>query len=420
MDLLNNTINEFSNFYGEKPLIITSAPGRLDFLNTHQDYKGLPVVAVGVNLRTYVAASISDNDFIIASGNLRDEGVEYVDRFSYSDLELRGYKWFGNYVRALIITFKRHGYEVRPFKTWIRSSVPIASGLGSSGTLLVALASAINELNDLRLDRKSLAELAYEAEHDIMGIPCGRLDQYAAAFGDITVIETKPPYNVSTLPKLDGVFLVLDTGIRHSTAEIHPRRQSEIDEGLRKLLSMNLPEYLRKKLGSHYWEVKWDELKEQDLLPYINELNEVSRNRILYTLRANESTKLALKVMKGEAVDMKTIRDVLGLSAQEVEGLMSRYDWKESVIGRVMTYQHTLLSKYYDVSLPIIDELVDFLISEGVYGAKISGAGLGGSVIALVRSENKARELLGKVLGKGLAAKGWIVSIDGGVTVHGK
>ncbi|WP_243668506.1 hypothetical protein [Vulcanisaeta sp. JCM 16161] len=69
--------------------------------------------------------------------------------------------------------------------------------------------------------------------------------------------------------------------------------------------------------------------------------------------------------------------------------------------------------------MPIIDELVNFLISEGAYGAKLSGAGLGGSVIALVRDETTAKEILSKVLSRGLAPRGWVVSIDRGVMVHG-
>ncbi|WP_243678598.1 galactokinase family protein [Vulcanisaeta distributa] len=64
---------EFREFFNEEPALITSAPGRLDFLNTHQDYKGLPVVAVGINLRTFIAISRSQDEFVVASGNLRDE-----------------------------------------------------------------------------------------------------------------------------------------------------------------------------------------------------------------------------------------------------------------------------------------------------------------------------------------------------------
>ncbi len=413
-------IKEFREFFSEEPVLVTSAPGRLDFLNTHQDYKGLPVVAVGINLRTYIAVSPSQGSFVIASGNLRDEGVKFVDEFSQGNVGLVGGKWFGNYARALIAAFMRRGYSIRPFRAWIRSNIPMSSGLGSSGTLLVSLSSAISALNGFNLDRKLIAEIAYEAEHDIMGVPCGRLDQYAAAFGDIVVIETKPPYNITTLQRLGGVFLVIDTGIRHSTADIHPRRQLEIDEGLSKLLSMDLPRNLRSKLGAHYWEVHWDEVAEDEIAPFIGELGDVPGRRILYTLRANESTKLALRVIRGEAIDITDIERVLGLSRAEVDSLLSSYDWRGAFVGRVMTYQHRLLSEYYDVSLPAIDKLVNFLVSEGAYGAKLSGAGLGGSVIALVRDEDTAKDLLNRTLSSGLAPRGWVVSIDRGVTVHGQ
>ncbi|WP_252901235.1 hypothetical protein [Vulcanisaeta sp. JCM 14467] len=129
---------------------------------------------------------------------------------------------------------------------------------------------------------------------------------------------------------------------------------------------------------------------------------------------------MALRVIKGEAVDIKDLVRVLGLSNAEVDSLISRYDWREALIGKVMTYQHRLLSEYYDVSLPVIDELVNFLVGEGAYGAKLSGAGLGGSVIALIRDETMAKEILSKVLSRGLAPRGWVVSIDGGVMVHGQ
>jgi Galactokinase len=128
---------------------------------------------------------------------------------------------------------------------------------------------------------------------------------------------------------------------------------------------------------------------------------------------------LALKVMKGEAVDMELIEHVLEMARAEVEGVLSSYEWREGMVGRVMTYQHMLLSRYYGVSLPVIDELVDFLVSEGAYGAKLSGAGLGGAVIALIRNGDMAKELLNRASKRGLAVRGWVVDVDEGVLVHG-
>jgi galactokinase len=408
---------EFQKIYRESPDVVCSAPGRLDFLNTHQDYKGLPVVAIGVNLRTYIALKrVRGTRIYVASGNLMDEGGEYVDEFDVSDSSLiEKPKWFGNYLRAATIALKQSGYKFGGFIGWIRSWVPIASGLGSSGTLLVAFISALNELYNLGLKTKDIAELAYIAEHDIMNIPCGRLDQYAAAYGHIAVIETIPPYNVETLELLEGVFVAIDSGIRHSTAEIHPQRQREIEDGL-KVLMESVPLNLKKLLGYRYWEPKWSSITLEMLQPYLMQLSEKARNRIIYTIKAHKSTILALNIMKGYRVTPADIAQVLEL---EIKKAREIYDaGKLNIIGHVMTYQHMLLSKLYDVSLPELDNIVDTLLENGALGAKLSGAGLGGTVIALFRNETIAEEAIKKIISKGLGTRAWVLKVDSGVTKH--
>ncbi|MEM1897027.1 MAG: GHMP kinase, partial [Ignisphaera sp.] len=89
------------------------------------------------------------------------------------------------------------------------------------------------------------------------------------------------------------------------------------------------------------------------------------------------------------------------------------------VVGEVMTYQHKLLSKLYDVSLPQIDSLVEKLIEFGALGAKLSGAGLGGAVIALFRDKETAEKAVKNIIDSRYGVRGWIVKIDRGLTVHG-
>lgn len=398
----------FKDLYGYEPSVIASAPARLDFLNTHQDYKGLPVVSVGVNLRTYVAINHSkDSVFKVYSNTLGQ-----MDRFR--DAGLVGGKWFGDYIRAVITALKKHGYEVPPLSIYIDSEVPIASGLGSSATLEVSVLGAINALLDLKLGLKDIAELAFEAENAIMGIPCGRLDQYGSAFGGVLVINTRPPYNVEELGFRRGVFIAIDSGIRHSTADIHPRRQSEIDLGLRELLKLNLPGHIRARLGERYWEPRWEELSEDELSPYLSRINPTSSKRILFTLRMHRSTLLALRIMRSGGVDIDELAATLSLSQNERERLSGQGDLDLRAIGLIMIYQHRLLSELYDVSLPELDRIVEELVKLGAYGAKLSGAGLGGSVIGLTDTRDRAGSMLSKIQGS-LAPRGWVVSIDRGL-----
>uniref|UniRef100_A0A7C4NMZ6 GHMP kinase n=1 Tax=Ignisphaera aggregans TaxID=334771 RepID=A0A7C4NMZ6_9CREN len=408
---------EFENMFKSLPDVVVSAPGRLDFLNTHQDYKGLPVVAVGINLRTYIAIKQNINGkVVVGSGNIKDEAAEYVDEFLIENLELvKKPKWFGNYVRAALLALKMKGLKVEGAQVWIRSWVPIGSGLGSSGTLLVSVIAAFNEAFNLGLTTKDVAELAYVAEHDVMGIPCGRLDQYAAAFGHIVYIETKPPYNVDVLPPMQGFFAAVDTGIRHSTAEIHPTRQREIEEGLSKLISI-VPDSINSFLGQRYWEPKWELLDISLLEPYLGFVGEKSRKRIVFTLKTHRSTMLALKVIKGVLPSADELAEVLEIKLEEAKKIIDQGTL--GIVGAVMIYQHKLLSGLYDVSLPQIDLLVEKLVEFGALGAKLSGAGLGGAVIALFKDRSTAENTVRKVLELGLGIRGWVLEIDKGVLRH--
>ncbi len=411
--IIENIKNSYRNIFGRNPSAIVSAPGRLDFLNTHQDYKGLPVVSIATNLRTYTAIGPShDGDFHVYSNT-----VQLFDHFRKSDIVLRGGKWFGDYIRASIIALKRHGYDVPGLSLYIDSTVPIASGLGSSAALEVSVIGAINEFLNLGLSRKDIAELAFEAENKIMGIPCGRLDQYASAFGGIIMINTRPPYNVIEINFSKGVFIVIDSGIRHSTADIHPKRQQEIDRGLQQLLSLDIPKSLRDRLGYRYWEPKWEEIREDEIAQYIEKIDPVSAKRIIFTIRMHRSTIEAIKILTGEKPSIKELSQILQIDSKEIEYVLQHEDWDLRLIGLIMTYQHKLLSQLYDVSLPQLDEIVLNMVKHGAYGAKLSGAGLGGSVIGLTNSYDNANRIV-EVIKECCAPIGWVVSIDKGVYAH--
>ena len=412
---LRTTIKEFKDFYGYEPYVISSSPGRLDFLNTHQDYKGLPVVGIAVNLRVYIALrKIEGSEAIIASGNLMDQGVDYVDRFDVSKVMLRRGSWFGDYFRATYMYLREMGYTLGGVKAWVRSWVPIASGLGSSGALITAFLGGLNEIFDLGLSTGDIAEAAYRVEHDVMGIPCGRLDQYTAAYGGVAYIRTKPPYTVRKLGIKGAVFAVLDTCLKHSTMKVHSVRQSELRRALKELLSM-VNEGLRSKLSTDLTEVKWEELTEEELVPYLSKLPPELRNRVIFTLRMHRSTLLALRVMEGVKPRRSEISEVLKPVKCRVR--LRSGDWYLRVLGCVMIYQHMLLKDLYEVSIPELDRLVKESIRQGAFGAKLSGAGMGGAVIALFDDYERASNLVGRCVEKGYACRGYVVNVDEGLKV---
>ena len=410
----------YEEIFSRLPDVIVSAPARIDFLNTHQDYKGLPVVAMGINLRTYVAVGRSFGDrIVVASRNMRDLGERYVDYFDPGIVNVDRNKFFGNYLRAAVVALRLEGYDIKSFNAWIDSNVPIGSGLGSSGTLIVSFIAALNEFFSLRLSRERIAELAYVAEHDVLGIPCGRLDQYSSAFGGVILIETKPPYKVHEIEFNKGFFVVFDTGIRHSTADIHPKRQAEIDRGLEMLINI-VPGHLRDKLGMRYYDVDWEHLDYEDLKIYLESIPHPYSSRIIYTLKTHRSTLEALKILRGGEADPLFMREIIDAVKEFLKIDIKSPSDPLDQLGVIMSYQHIMLSKYYEVSLPIIDEIVRKSIESGALGAKLSGAGLGGSVIALTRDKRSAEKILSKILSERLVAQGYLVSIDRGILTHEK
>ncbi|MET1101382.1 MAG: galactokinase family protein [Pyrodictiaceae archaeon] len=406
----SEVLSLYRKLFGEDAEALVSAPGRLDFLNTHQDYKGLPVVGVGINLRTYIAGSRAEECRVYS------KLLGSWDRFSPTS-SLKGGGWFGDYLRASLKALKMMGYSAGCVKAVIDSDVPVGSGLASSAALTVAFIGLLNKLYKLGMSLQDIAEAAFTAENKVMGIPCGRLDQYSSAYGGVVLIKTKPPYEVEEIKFRKGVFVVADSGIRHSTATIHPKRQAEINEALSRILAMKPPLRLRMKLGRNYWEPRWEELDEDELHPYLDELPARLAGRILYTLRAHYTTLIAVKAMNGIPPSPEEAEKLERLAGIKVKEIMRLEDWDLRLIGAIMTYQHQLLSSLYDVSLPEIDKLVEEAVVAGAYGAKLSGAGLGGSIIALTADTSIARRVYKRLLETG-AAKAWIVRIDQGLIEH--
>lgn len=418
-EIIKRISEEYENFFSVLPSLIVSAPGRLDFLNTHQDYKGLPVVSVAINKRTYVALSKTESMSRVISINLCEEGDECVDVFNTNTVSLREEGWFGNYVRSVTIALREKGISIGNFNMLVFSEVPIASGLASSAAFQVAVVAGLSELFGFRLSRQEIAELAYHSEHDLMGIPCGRLDQYGSAMGGVTLIETKPPFRTKTYSGKSLTFAVLDSGIRHSTRNVHSTRIKELGEGLHDLLKCpETPHEIRALLSKDVYETKWTDLKLEDLTPLLSKVNPVSRKRIIFTLKMHASTILALKLIEeGWTKKLgKLIEDIMMEECPHCLGYSSRSrDNTLRLLGGLINYQHVLLRDLYDVSIPELEIIRDRALEAGALGVKISGAGMGGSLLALVENQEEGLEVIHRT--RHVVRRGWVVSVDEGVRI---
>jgi len=231
--------------------VLASAPGRINLLGEHTDYNGGLVLPFAIQRRTLVAvAAAGEWEAVSCSDGL----VRSFDPKGARPADWTAYPW--GVARVLAAA----GVILPGVRLAVASSVPIGAGLSSSAALTLSTAKALCLLAGRKLSASDLAEVAWRAEHDEVGVHCGRMDQTIGALatrGSALLIETGSG-RVERVPFRETVW-VLETGVFHhlDTSPYH-RRRRECEEalafcrdqgfrlgGLAELTPVDLPEVVR-------------------------------------------------------------------------------------------------------------------------------------------------------------------------------
>jgi D-glycero-alpha-D-manno-heptose-7-phosphate kinase len=164
-----------------------------------------------------------------------------------------------------------HGFPGRGLRITTRADVPAGSGLGTSSTLVVALVRAFLELYGLRMDAYEVARLAYRIEREDLGLPGGRQDQFAAAFGGVNQIRFQAGERVEVVPLAvkDGVMAALEERLvlyytgrsRDATAILAEQCRHATEEG-RPLEAMHRLKEQSRMMGEALLAGRLDEIGE--------------------------------------------------------------------------------------------------------------------------------------------------------------
>ena len=210
----------------------SSAPSRVCLYGEHQDYLQLKVIPCAINLRLDIYSNPIKNDKLVIKSEDLNETVEvYPETSKLSDPQID----FKTYLEAGIIALRNSFSDIiiPSLEVSIRSNIPIASGLSSSAALLVGWIKHIGGILNFQLENSKLAELAYEAEHDIMGIPCGRMDQYSSAYGGIISLFCTDPPKLKQLQIPNFKLIVIDSQTQKLTSEVHGKKVNEVKSVIR-------------------------------------------------------------------------------------------------------------------------------------------------------------------------------------------
>ena len=342
-------IDLFRATFGTGPRAVASAPGRVNLIGEHTDYSGGPVLPFAIARRTTVAAGPG------TPGRLEIVSTRF-GQLVQCDWRAPEPSGWGLYLIGVMRELV--GAEAAPgdggARIAVATDLPVGGGLASSAALTVATARALARLFGATLTPRKLASIAYRAEHDHAGVPCGVMDPLIAALGRAgfaQLIECAT-LAVRAVP-LKATLLLVDTGTHHDLAASPYRaRRDECEEAARRL-RVDLPE-LR---GLARWPAAWiGRLKRA--------LPEPLRSRALHVVGETARTRFAAELLgRGRLAD----------------------------VGRLMYESHESLRDLYECSTPELDTVVAAAKRAGALGARLTGAGWGGSVIVLTKKDRVSR-----------------------------
>lgn len=333
---------------------IFAAPGRVNLIGEHTDYNGGHVFPCALSFNTYaLAAKRNDGKIRLFSADFEHKGIVEADlhHIAYDKQQ----NW-ANYPLGVLWVLLKREYPIHSgFDILFGSEVPRGAGLSSSASIELATAVALNALFDLRIPNFELSKIGQEAENKFVGMNCGIMDQFASAMGKenhaILLDCNTLSYRYAPLD-LDGICILLcNTNKPHNLIESkYNERRSQCEHALSQLQE-HLP---IKALG---------ELSEETFEKYKNFITDpVERKRAKHAVYENQRALLAVQKLQ--------------------EGDLASF-------GKLMNASHISLRDDYEVTGPELDAMAAAAWEQpGVLGARMTGGGFGGCVVALVQKEN--------------------------------
>ncbi|MFT7838458.1 galactokinase [Saccharothrix sp. BKS2] len=317
---------------------VFEAPGRINLIGEHTDYNDGFVLPIALSHSVRVRAHRRD-DGVLRTASRQVGGTAEL---SVADLRPGAVTGWAAYVAGVVWALREAGHPIGGFDLLVDGTVPPGAGLSSSAALESATALAVTELSGIALDRRELARIAQRAENEFVGVPCGIMDQSASLLAwerHALLLDTRTlaVEHIPFDPVAAGLaLLVVDTKAPHRLVD---------------------GEYAARRRDCH---------------------------------RAAELLGVAaLRDLVGEPRDLPEklvprVRHVVGENARVLEVADLLRAGRVHEVGPVLTASHESLRDDFEVTVPELDVAVEALLHEGALGARMTGGGFGGCVIALV------------------------------------
>ena len=327
---------------GRQPAGVWAAPGRVNVIGEHTDYNDGYVMPFALAQRVLIAAAPRNDHgtWTVTSLNNRSTKI-----FRDADLQ-PGMTGWQAYVAGVVWALKEAGHRIDGADLVLTSDVPKGAGLSSSAALECAVLIALADLNELEIPGLGRAKLARRAENAFVGAPTGLMDQAAttlctaghALFFDC---RTDAAEQVLLDTRSAGLeILVLDTKTPHALVDSeYAARRTSCEEAARLLGVAALRDVT-------------------DLDAALAQLSDpVMRRRVRHVVTENARVLEAVAILRaGRIADLAPLLDA----------------------------SHESMRDDFEITVPQVDLAVDVARASGALGARMTGGGFGGCIIALV------------------------------------
>jgi galactokinase len=332
----------FADRYGRQPEGVWGAPGRVNLIGEHTDYNDGFALPFAISAGVYVAAAARDDGILALTS--RQQGGTVVE-IPLAALAPGAPGGWAAYPAGMAWALRSAGHRVGGASLAIDADLPAGAGLSSSAALECAAGLALADLYELTVSRPELAALGRHAENDFVGAPTGLMDQLAVLLGEAG--------HALLLDCREGTGVLVPLDVAAAGLElmvIDTRAQHELTDGGYGARRSNC-EAAARALG-------------------VRSLRDVPGPDALGRLADPLLRRRARHVVTENARVLQTAEL---LRAGELRR-----------VGPLLTASHESLRHDFEVSWPEADVTVEAAIGAGACGARMTGGGFGGSVIALV------------------------------------
>lgn len=345
--MINHLHQAFNKHFKRTDGKVFFSPSRVNLIGEHIDYNGGFVFPCALSYGTYGVAQLRDDDLVTVFSKSFSNNVY---EFSLHDLKKDATHAWVDYIKGSIQALQKEGYTFdKGIDLYIEGDMPLGAGLSSSASLEMLVIYIFNMFYNLNLSKEKMAQLGQYAENKFVGVNSGIMDQFAVIAGKkdhaILLNTDTFAYECVHIDLKNEQLIIANTNKRRGLAESkYNERFSECQEALSIIK--------KTKKITHLCELNLDDLSDIETL-----LSPLVYRRVRHVITEQQRTIQSTEALKHG--DIQHFADL-------------------------MTSSHQSLRDDYEVTGIELDTLQDELIKAGALGARMTGAGFGGCVVAII------------------------------------